>query len=124
MSTTKAGGRVVSGAHPFMPQPGTFGARMCYCGSPDSEHLPAVLTLWQRRGGHEVVEIRRVWVWDEEPVVRAHPIRGGRPIVAGVTVFLEMYEPARVSPERPEPEDCPARRAARSAQEAQEGREP
>jgi hypothetical protein len=52
---------------------------------------------WRRNPpGCEVVEVQRVWdYWygegDERPTVRAHPITGGRPLVAPIDYLLAHY---------------------------------
>lgn len=73
--------------------------------------LPALLagTLWKRKPpGREVVRIGRVWTMDRQQVaeyhpvgcpcggltVRAHPVHGGRYLVADAAWFLERYAPA------------------------------
>jgi len=58
---------------------------------------PEVGSLWQRNPpGREVVEVRRAWNYSPMggpavPTVRAHPKRGGRPLVAPVEWFIERY---------------------------------
>ena len=56
---------------------------------------PVTGSRWQRRPpGREVVEVRRAWDWPGQgPTVRAHPVRGGRPLIASTEWFLENYEP-------------------------------
>ncbi len=51
---------------------------------------------WRRRPpGREVVEIRRVFTWsDGVETVRAHPVRGGKPLVAPVSYIQENFEEA------------------------------
>lgn len=51
-------------------------------------------TVWKRIDGKEVVRVKRVWHWpDQGWTVRAHPVRGGRILVADHDWFLEHYEP-------------------------------
>lgn len=59
---------------------------------------PEVGSLWRRKPpGREVVRVERVWMYagaSLEPAelsVRAHPVTGGRPLVAPVTWLREHY---------------------------------
>jgi hypothetical protein len=52
-------------------------------------------TLWKRINGRERVRVGRVWLWpDQGWTVRAHPVTGGRYLVADAAWFLEHYTPA------------------------------
>jgi len=54
-------------------------------------------TVWRRIAGRERVRVERVWFWPGEGwTVRAHPIRGGRVLVADQRWFLDNY--AKVEP--------------------------
>jgi len=49
-------------------------------------------TVWRRINGKERVEVRRIWFWPGEGwTVRAHPIRGGRVLVADRDWFAANY---------------------------------
>lgn len=67
-----------------------------------SPHLAYLIgTRWKRKPpGREVVDVRRAWFWGsnpDDPVVRAHPVGGGRPVVMGVATLHKDYEPLRAS---------------------------
>ena len=70
--------------------------------TPDYGLPVEVGSRWQRNPpGREVVEVQRVWDYSAlgDPAVltvRAHPISGGRPLVAPVDWFIERY--TRVTP--------------------------
>jgi hypothetical protein len=52
-------------------------------------------SVWRRIDGREWVRVQRVWHWpDQGWTVRAHPVRGGRVLVADQDWFLEHYAPA------------------------------
>lgn len=53
----------------------------------------AVASRWKRKPpGREVVEVRRVWDYmGQGPTVRAHPVRGGRILIADLEWFCENY---------------------------------
>lgn len=49
-------------------------------------------STWQRNPpGREVVRIDRIWVYDGVPSVRAHPIHGGRVLVAPIEWLYEHF---------------------------------
>lgn len=49
-------------------------------------------TIWRRNAGKEHVRVERVWYWpDQGWTVRAHPIRGGRVLIADHDWFLANY---------------------------------
>lgn len=49
-------------------------------------------SLWRRNPpGREEVLVQRVWEADGEVLVRAHPLHGGKPLVASVEVLVEHY---------------------------------
>jgi hypothetical protein len=49
-------------------------------------------TIWRRVDGRERVTVRRIWFWPGQGwTVRAHPIRGGKPLVADQQWFLEHF---------------------------------
>lgn len=50
-------------------------------------------SLWRRNPpGREEVLVQRVWVADDdETLVRAHPILGGKPLVASAAYLAEHY---------------------------------
>jgi len=54
-------------------------------------------STWRRNPpGREVVRVERVWMYSAlgdpaEPTVRAHPVTGGRPLVAPVAYLTEHY---------------------------------
>ncbi len=49
-------------------------------------------TVWHRLGGREHVRIGRVWLWpDQGWTVRAHPVRGGKVLIAGLDWFVQHY---------------------------------
>lgn len=53
-------------------------------------------SLWKRNAGREVVRVERAWLYGHpvaEPTVRAHPTRGGRPLVAPTAWLREHYTP-------------------------------
>jgi hypothetical protein len=57
-------------------------------------------TIWRRIGGKERVRVKRVWLWpDEGWTVRAHPVTGGRVLIADQDWFLENYRPMTVPEE-------------------------
>lgn len=41
--------------------------------------------------GREVVRVERVWACGPETLVRAHPVRGGRPMVCSVEHLRTAY---------------------------------
>lgn len=52
-------------------------------------------STWQHNPpGREVVRVKRIWTVGDETLVRAHPIHGGKPLVASVPVFLDLYTAA------------------------------
>lgn len=57
---------------------------------------------YKRIDGREVVEVQRVWEWPGQGLtVRAHPVRGGRPLVADADWFDEHYEPVAAAAPTP-----------------------
>jgi Zn ribbon nucleic-acid-binding protein len=69
--------------------------------APGWEHLcpecsaVEVGSVWKRNPpGREIVRVERVWNFGAETLVRAHPVRGGKPLVASIPVFLEGYSTA------------------------------
>ncbi len=49
-------------------------------------------TVWRRIAGKERVRVKRVWLWPGQGwTVRAHPIQGGRVLVADQDWFLKHY---------------------------------
>jgi hypothetical protein len=49
-------------------------------------------SLWRRNPPYrEEVLVQRVWEADGETLVRAHPIQGGRPLVASAEDLAERY---------------------------------
>lgn len=51
-------------------------------------------TLWKRDAGREVVRVERAWLYGHpvaEPTVRAHPTRGGKPLIAPTSWLREHY---------------------------------
>ena len=50
-------------------------------------------SLWQANPPKsEIVKIHRIWTWPGEGMtVRAHPIHGGRPLVADQQWFIENF---------------------------------
>lgn len=57
-----------------------------------SGRVVQVGSTWRRNPpGREVVRVERVWVYDGETLVRAHPTRGGKPLVASVEYLCEHY---------------------------------
>lgn len=57
-----------------------------------SDGTVPLLSRWRRRDGSEVVEVRRIWLSREGVTVRAHPVRGGRLLIADKDWFVENYE--------------------------------
>ena len=61
--------------------------------------IPVNCTRWRRIDGREIVEVRRVWYGlrtldrGDHWVVRVHPVRGGKPLVADAHWFTENYAP-------------------------------
>jgi len=75
------------------------------------EQTVEVGSLWRRKPpGRETVRVERVWLYGEEDpalTVRAHPINGGRPLVAPVTYLLAHYTAATPPEPRPAHADDP-----------------
>lgn len=49
--------------------------------------------VWRRNTpGREVVRVERIWYWPGEGMtIRAHPVRGGRVLIADLGWFQENY---------------------------------
>ncbi|GAB3776702.1 hypothetical protein GCM10027600_42890 [Nocardioides ginsengisegetis] len=68
-------------------------------------------STWRRNPpGREVVRIERVWMYSAlgdsaELTVRAHPVTGGRPLVAPVEWLRKHYTERRISPAPTGPEE-------------------
>ena len=61
------------------------------CGWLDCECVK-VGSLWKRNPpGREVVRVERVWTMGGEDLLRAHPVRGGRPLVTDADTLREGY---------------------------------
>lgn len=74
-------------------------------------------STWQRNPPmREVVRIERIWVYYGVPTVRAHPIHGGRPLVAPIEWLYENFTEVRIAhgeyprttPPGPPPHPTPA----------------
>lgn len=60
--------------------------------------IPLLGTRWRKRPpGRETVEVHRVWyVPGQGWTVRAHPLRGGKPLIAAAHWFTTVgYRPVR-----------------------------
>jgi hypothetical protein len=63
--------------------------------------IPVLDTHWRRKPpGREIVAVRRTWFGmatldrPDHWVVRTHPVRGGKPLVADAQWFIDHYDPA------------------------------
>lgn len=56
-------------------------------------------SVWRRVHGKEHVRVERVWLWPGEGwTVRAHPVHGGRVLVADQEWFIQHYTKVEAAP--------------------------